>query len=172
MLNSLRRRLKGKVLLIGVGNPMRGDDAVGPALIEGLDGRVDAALINGGEVPESYMGSIINAGADTIVFIDAVDLKTEPGSLAIIEIDDLKGLNFSTHQLSLELFMNCLRAETGADIFLMGIQPRATHLGEPISLAILQTLSSLENALVEILGKRERPEKALPDSNEEKVICE
>lgn len=155
MLDTLKKRLQGQILLIGVGNPLRGDDAIGPALIEELDGRVEAVLINGGEVPESHIGAVIDARADTIVFVDAVDLKAEPGSLAIIEADDLKGLNFSTHQVSLELFMNCLRAETGADIFLLGVQPRSTHLGQPLSPAIRQTLDELQKILVKILGRSE-----------------
>jgi hypothetical protein len=61
-----KHRLKGKVLLIGIENPLRGDDASGPALIEVLANRVSSDLLDAGEVPESYVGRILEARADTI----------------------------------------------------------------------------------------------------------
>ena len=46
----LSRRLKGKVLLIGTGNTLRGDDGIGPALIGLLEGKVKASLLDADDV--------------------------------------------------------------------------------------------------------------------------
>ena len=45
MRDALERRLKGKVAVVAVGNPLWGDDGVGPALIRRLRGKVPALLV-------------------------------------------------------------------------------------------------------------------------------
>ena len=56
MLDYLAKRLRGKrTVILGVGNPLQGDDAIGPNLVDLLHGRVEATLIYGGEVPENYL---------------------------------------------------------------------------------------------------------------------
>ena len=39
---------KGKVVIVGIGNLLRGDDGFGPALIERLSGNVEARCIDAG----------------------------------------------------------------------------------------------------------------------------
>ncbi len=80
MIEQLRERLQGKrTLILGIGNSMRGDDGVGPALIERLQGKVSATLIDGGEVPENYLGPIEAAGPEAVLIVDAADLKAAAG---------------------------------------------------------------------------------------------
>lgn len=156
MLTSLSKRLKGRVFLVGIGNVLRGDDATGPVLVERLAGKVEADLLDAGEVPESYLGRITGRRPDTIILVDAADMEAEPGTAAIIEIEDLNGKSFSSHQMSLELFMRCLQAETGADVFLLGIQPRATGFGAELSPEVAETIHCLEELFKKILaGKGE-----------------
>src|SRR5574342_1091615 len=70
MFAELRARLEGKrVLILGVGNRLRGDDAVGPLLVEHLQGKVDIPLIDAGEVPENYLGPIEESGADMNIIV-------------------------------------------------------------------------------------------------------
>ena len=54
MLDALSTRLCGKrTVILKVGNILEGDDAVGPYLVDLLHGRVEATLINAGEVPDN-----------------------------------------------------------------------------------------------------------------------
>ncbi|MDM7995110.1 MAG: hydrogenase 3 maturation endopeptidase HyCI [Acidobacteriota bacterium] len=150
----LSRRLKGKVLLIGVGNSLRGDDGAGPAVLALLEGKVNAGLLDAGETPESYLSTIQDAGADTIVLIDAANFGAAPGDLAILEPEDIAHCALSTHQMPLDLFLRFIREESGAaDVFALGIQPEHIGFGEPMSPAVADSVRALAKVLQELLQK-------------------
>ena len=147
ILESLQSRLKGKVVIVGVGNPMRGDDGVGPHLISLLQGKTTAGLLDCGEVPENYLGKIAALEPDTVVVVDAADFQAEPGSLAIIEPEDFASTSFSTHNPSLEPFALFLKSETGADIFAVGIQPRSIGFDTEMSAEVRSAAELLAKVL-------------------------
>ena len=153
----LRARLKGKALLVGIGNTLRGDDGAGPKLIELLEGKVKAALLDVGEVPESYTGKILAAGADTVVLLDAADFGAEAGQWAILEPEEFADRALSTHQLSLRLFCRFIKESSSADVMALGIQPAGIGLGEPMSAAVNQSVHDLARILEEELGCYEQP---------------
>ncbi len=147
----LRSRLKGRVLLIGAGNTLRGDDAAGPALIDLLEGKVNAALLDVGEVPESYFGRILDANADTIVFLDAANFNAAPGDVAILEMDDIAGCSVSTHQMTVDLFFRYIKQNSRAELFAIGIQPASIGFGEPMCPEVEQSVQALADLLRGIL---------------------
>jgi len=149
----LSRRLKGNVLLIGIGNTLRGDDSAGPALIEGLEGKVNANLLDAGEVPESYFSRILDTRADTIAVIDAADFGAAPGDVAILEMEDIAGRSASTHQMPLGLFFRFIKENSHAEMFALGIQPARIAFGEPMSPEVAASVNALAELLVELLGK-------------------
>ena len=151
MLESLSNRLKGKVMILGVGNPLRGDDGVGPYLIEQLKGQVNAILLNCEEVPENFLGQIVENQPDSILIIDAINLGMSPGVAAILEEDELEGISWATHHASLRLFINCLKADTKANVLIMGIQPKSTEFGSAISAEVKETVGLLQSIILRTL---------------------
>jgi hydrogenase 3 maturation protease len=149
----LRQRLRGKVLVVGAGNTLRGDDAAGPAVVAALEGRVNAALLDVGEVPESYTGRILAAQADTMVLIDAADFGAAPGDVAVLETEDIAGGSLSTHQLPLDLFFRYLKENSQAAIFGLGIQPAQLTLGAPLSAAVASSVEALAQLLQSLLAQ-------------------
>ena len=147
----LRSRLKGRVLLIGAGNTLRGDDGAGPALIDLLEGTVNAALLDVGEVPESYFGRILDCNADTIVFLDAANFNAAPGDVALIEVEDIAGCSVSTHQITVDLFFRYIMQNSSADLFAIGIQPASIGFGEPMCPEVEQSVRVLAELLRGIL---------------------
>lgn len=150
---NLQDRIKGHALIIGVGNILRGDDGLGPFLVQRLSGSVKADLLDAGEVPESYLGRIIDSQPDTIIVIDAVDMQESPGTLAVIEMDELEQVGWSTHRLSLALFMKYVQEHTGSVIFLVGVQPGTTELGQKMTIQMEETLRILVDYFIAILGE-------------------
>jgi hydrogenase 3 maturation protease len=148
MLESLSNRLKGKVMILGVGNPLRGDDGVGPYLIEQLKGQVNAILLNCEEVPENFLGQIVENQPDSILIIDAINLGMSPGVAATLEEDELEGISWATHHASLRLFINCLKADTQATVLIMGIQPKSTEFGSAISAEVEETVGLLQSIIL------------------------
>lgn len=133
-LTKLKDRLQGKVLIVGIGNRLRGDDGVGPEIIKRLNNPLPRLLLfDVGETPENYLGKIVKQKPNTIVLIDAVDFGSSPGTIKIIEKDDIRNESLSTHNASLNLVANYLQKETSADVFLLGIQPKTTEFGREIS---------------------------------------
>ena len=134
---------KGKVVIVGIGNPLRGDDGFGPAFIEDLRGRVSALCIDGGSAPENYIGKIIKEEPDTILIVDAVHLDLAPGEYRLLEKEDILECGFTTHDLSPHMFIDFLEKETKADIYLLGVQPKSLSFGDQMSEPVKRALQEL-----------------------------
>jgi len=143
----IRDLLKGRIVYMGMGNILRGDDGIGPKLVEVLR-KKGAGVVDAGTVPESYIGPVKRLEPDTIVMIDAVHLDREPGSVELLERDEiLENSGFSTHSLSPVLVMERLESETGAAVFMLAIQPGTLKLGDPLSPAVNLLLTTLPDLL-------------------------
>jgi len=155
MRQELERRLKGKVVLVGVGNSLLGDDGAGPALIHllqgRLPGRIPVFLVDGGEAPEAYWGKITAYRPHAVLVIDAVDWGGEPGSVALVEEVEQRGHPCSTHRIPLNLFLDLLRMGTGADVFVLGIQPKALAFNAGMSPEVLRTVERVGDLVTDIL---------------------
>jgi hydrogenase 3 maturation protease len=148
MLNELARRLRGKrTVILGIGNPLQGDDAVGPSLVDFLHGRVDATLINAGEVPENYLSSIQAAQPEVVLIIVALELGAEAGGMAIMDADRLRAIENFTRNPGLAFLAVMIQDSTGAEVILVGVQPEATAFAGDLSIPVHQTLDSLEELL-------------------------
>ena len=146
MFDELQRRLEGKrSVLLAVGNPMRGDDALGPTLADRLQGKVSATIVDAGEVPENYVGVVAAAQPEVVVIVDAADLGAAAGDAAIVAPDDLTGPKFSTHNAGLSLFVRFLQSENPAEVVVIGVQPSSTGFGEPMSPAVIATVGMLQD---------------------------
>lgn len=145
MIQELRHRIRDKrLVIVGVGNSLRGDDGLGPALVKRLQDKASAVLVDAGDVPENYLGVIQAAQPQAVLLVDAVDLGGEPGDCGLIEIDQLGGTSTTTHNASLALAAHVMQADTGADVFVLGIQPERRTFGEGLSASVKLTLDYME----------------------------
>jgi len=157
MLDSIGHRLKGKLLILGVGNRLRGDDGAGPDLIKQLKGRVDALLLNCEEEPERFLDQIAGMKPDSILIVDAVDLRAHPGSVALLEEDQVERRSLFSHHASLKLFIECVKEETGAKVLVLGIQPKSTEIGRAISSEVKESLGHLRDIMIRAFAPRGFP---------------
>lgn len=154
LVSEIREKIKGNVTIVGIGNIMRADDGLGPKLIELVKGSgVKARLFDCGTAPENYAIPILSSAADTIIFVDAADMGRAPGDIAILRLEEISRVTFSTHSPSPRLFIDLLK--TGKDdlnIFFISIQPKSTSLGAHLSGEVMQSLEMLKDALTEALA--------------------
>lgn len=150
----LKRRLKGKVVILGIGNTLKGDDGFGPELIKQLKGRVTAELIDGGVAPENYLKPIVDLRPDTIMILDAVHFGGSPGDIRILEPKDLLSAGISTHNLSPKMLIDFLGRDHSADIFVLAIQPESIEFGKKMSQEVRRAEEEIEELLVKILRER------------------
>ncbi len=151
----LKKRLRGKVVIVGIGNTLRGDDGAGPKLIEQLKNSQlltlssKLSLISVGEVPENYLAKIAEHKPDTIMLVDAVDFGSEPGSVRLIEQDTLKEESFFSHNASIKLIISYLRKTTKGLVLLLGIQPtKNLQMGSGLSEPVKQAIRRIEEFLI------------------------
>ena len=142
----LRDIPRDRIVFVGVGNRLRGDDGIGPKTIDLLEGRVPHAL-DVDAVPENFTGIIKRLNPSAIVFIDALDFGSSPGNMRLIEASDVQGYGASTHNLPLDISMEYLRHETCADVFLVGVQPERIGEGEEVSPSLKEPIKNLADAL-------------------------
>jgi hydrogenase 3 maturation protease len=154
MAAALKDKIKGKVCIAGIGNIIRGDDGLGPKLIEILRSRqLPAPLFDCGTAPENYIFPILATSCDTVILIDAADMGASPGEASIFALEEIANVSFSTHNPSPRLFTDLLK--TGKDdmnIFVLSVQPKTTSLGSPISTEVMNSLESLADAFLEALN--------------------
>jgi len=143
----LRSILRGKVVIVGIGNIMKGDDAFGPALLDRLAGKVKAVLINAGVSPENYTGKIAKEKPDCILLVDAADLGRKPGEWAILKRDEILKSGFTTHDMSPAIFIDYMKERTGADIYLLGVQPKNISFGDKMSHDVSKTLEAISELI-------------------------
>ncbi len=144
-LDHLRAHLKGKVVIIGIGNTLRGDDGVGSLLASRIKDKVPYIVYDAATSPENYLGKIIKDKPDNLVIIDAVDFGAKPGEFSLLEGQDLKTTNlFCTHNASIELTINYLQSNLKVDIIILIIQPKTILFSESLSPEVNETLDKLE----------------------------
>ena len=151
---AIKSRIKGAVSIVGIGNIIRGDDGLGPKLIELMKARpAKAHLFDCGTAPENYIFPILSTLCDTIILIDAADMSIAPGGIKVFSLDEISNVSFSTHNPSPRLFTDLLRTgKEDLNIFVISIQPKTTTLGAPLSKEVLSGLETLADAFSEALN--------------------
>ncbi len=155
MLEHLRAHLTGKVVILGIGNTLRGDDAVGSLLAGRIKDKLPYIVYDAGPSPENYLGKIIKDKPDSVVIVDAADIGQNPGEVSLFEPQDIKVANlFSTHNSSISLVINYLQSHLTTDIIILIIQPASTGLGEGLTAPVKEALERLERWFYEHCQKK------------------
>lgn len=147
-------RIKGGVAIVGIGNIMRGDDGLGPKLIELLKSKnTPAKLFDCGTAPENYIIPILNSLCDTVILVDAADTRSAAGSIDVFDVDKITNVSFSTHNPSPRLFSDLLRTgREDLNIFVISIQPKDTSLGSSLSVEVMGALIALSDIISSMLN--------------------
>ena len=143
-----------RVVIAGVGNPLRRDDFVGVEIVRNLRNEVsqNVYLIQCETVPESFIQPIIDFHPSHILVIDAGLLSLLPGSLKLVEPKEITVTPaVSTHALPLQIFCEYLTKTTNAKLTLLIIQPRETSFGEGLTEELQKTAKYLTNLLPKFL---------------------
>jgi hydrogenase 3 maturation protease len=144
-----------RVVIVGVGNPIRGDDAVGPRIIELLEEKPmkDVLLLNTESVPEAFTGKVEEFKPTHVLMVDAANFRGEPGETKLITGEQIGGQAISTHSLPLNIFITYIEKSLNVSVLLLGIQPMSIGLGEPMTEPLETAAVSVSNTLYQILSK-------------------
>jgi hydrogenase 3 maturation protease len=148
----LKRIFSESTCVVGVGNPLRNDDAIGAMIADRLGGdgpaRDRVTVINVEDVIENYVFMIAASSATNVLLIDAVcgDGTAEPGSVVLGRLEDMEvGMGgLSTHKLTLSTAAGILRHH-GKTVYLLGIVAANTDYGTHVSKEILDSAEIVIN---------------------------
>jgi len=143
-----------KVVVAGIGNPIRMDDFVGTKIVQDLQGQVSEKvyLIECEVVPENFIQKIVDFDPTHILLIDAAILGLEPGDSRLVKPERLAVfLAYSTHALPLRIFCEYLAKTTKAKIALLLIEPKKADFGEGLTLEIEASARKTVDVLLRLL---------------------
>ena len=86
LLRELKRR--GNIVVVGVGNLLRGDGGVGVLVAQRLKGRGLGGSVVAEANPENFIAHIASRKPKVLIFVDAVDAGLEPGSVVLAPLPD------------------------------------------------------------------------------------
>ena len=148
--------MQPSVLVLGLGNPLRGDDGVGPRVVDELTGRglqkgtAAFAVSTGGlelmQVLEGWKRSIV---------IDAARVGQEPGQFVRFTPDEVRlaqaADSFSLHYsgLSEVLALADALGRVLPEMVIFGVQPGEIGWREGLSPAVEAALPALADAVLE-----------------------
>ncbi|MCW3990086.1 MAG: hydrogenase maturation peptidase HycI [Candidatus Bathyarchaeota archaeon] len=142
-----------RVAVLGIGSRIRGDDAVGLAIVEHLEKMrmEDVLLLKTETVPESFTGTIRKFRPTHVLMVDAAGLNEEPGEARIIPTQKIGGESISTHKLPLTVLSNFIKETMCADVALLGVQPRSIAFGAEMTPALKEAAEKVAETIREAL---------------------
>lgn len=147
-----------KISVIGLGNVLLRDEGIGVHAVEALRKNFDfpeeVRLLDGGTLGLDLLPWI--EGMERILFVDAVDLKKEPGIIAVIEDEELPSFlepKLSLHHVGLSdlLFASSFMGIRPSKITLIGIQPEKVEIGLTLSDTLNENFEKLLKIILEKL---------------------
>lgn len=155
--NNLQDWFRGakKVVVAGIGNPIRMDDYAGLKIVDDLQGKVAAnvCLLECETVPESYLQDIEEFKPTHVLLIDAATLGLQAGEARLLDAADIAlAPAISSHVLPLRIFCEYLKQATGAKIGLLLVQPKSLEFGEGLSAEVATAAKRIVHILSNLLG--------------------
>jgi len=145
----------GRVVVVGVGNPIRMDDFVGVKIVRDLSGKVDSSkvmLIEAETVPENHMQQITDYKPTHILIIDAAKMGLRAGEARLMKPEQVTNFPaISTHMLPLRIFCEYLKT-ANAKMRLLFIEPEKTDFGEGLMFKVETVSRIIHEVLLKLLS--------------------
>ena len=106
-----------KVLFVGVGSTIRGDDGVG-VFLAGLLKPYFPVFI-AGERPENLLSRELR-GVETVIFLDACSFGGKTGDIKLLKTEETENRFLYSHRVPLHLIASLLE---GTEVYILGIEP-------------------------------------------------
>ncbi|HNT29797.1 MAG TPA: hydrogenase maturation protease [bacterium] len=156
--NTLVEFLSGytKLVIIGVGNELRGDDVVGLKIVEGLQKaakRNDVSLVLAGSVIENYIGPVLREQPSHILICDAVATATYPaGTILTLRPEELESSFHSSHTMPLSFFLQLVSNEQPLKALGLAIVAQQIGIGDKMSQIVAKSVADVVGSLQSMLA--------------------
>ena len=147
-----------ETVVMGVGNPLMGDDGLGIAALEllrnGWHFEPHLDLLDGGTWGLNLLPHV--ESARRVLFIDAINIDAEPGTLVELERQDIPRFlarKLSPHQIDVKevLALAELRGTLPEELLAVGLQPDSVEMRTSLSPALASGLGDLVARVIQRL---------------------
>ena len=118
-----------KIVFMGIGEEKLTDDAFGPYIISELLNYSNERFlfINAGIVPMSRIEEVVDFQATHLVLLDTCTLEKPPGTIAIIERENIQDyVPISSHTIPLNIIIDLLLDKSpDLTVFMIGVVPES-----------------------------------------------
>ncbi len=158
--NTIQKELKEwfknaeKIVIAGIGNPIRKDDFVGTRIVQDLEGKLpkNVLLIECETVPESHIFEIEEFKPTHVLLIDAALLQLKPGQAKLLTPEEIPDFStISSHTLPLRIFSEYISKSTYAKIALLLIEPKNVEFGEELTVEAQLAAKKISSMLQKML---------------------
>ncbi len=147
-----------RVAVLGIGNDLYGDDAVGVRIARDLASRVEpranCLVLDAGAAPENFTGPLRRFRPDLVLLVDAAHLAAEPGAVRWLDCEQTDGVSGSTHTLPPSVLARFLVRELACRLALLVVQPAQLDFGRPLSPAVKDAADRVVDGLAGVLDGR------------------
>lgn len=151
-----------RIAIVGVGNELRGDDAVGVHLVRALESCTELGsnvkVIDAGSAPENITGLLRRFHPSLVMIFDAASMGEAPGTVCWLEWEMVASTGTTTHTLPLVVFADYLILELNCKVILVGIQPGSMELGSQMSDEMYTSIERISSSLPRVLSEFNIPQ--------------
>lgn len=148
------------ILILGLGNTLLTDEAVGVRVAEHVGTRPEAAglrILDGGTMGLTLLVEMEDA--DAMVIVDAAYLDAEPGTVRVFEGREmdhfLRTRGRNPHDIGLDDLMDALRLRQAVPErrALVGVQPADLSVGEQMTEAVAAAVPGAAAAVLDLVAR-------------------
>lgn len=161
----------GRIFVLGIGNVLTGDDALGPTVVNTLEAEwvvpPEVIVLDAGTPGMDLVA--LAAGAERIIVVDTVLTDGPPGTVKVYDRETLLGkpltprVNPHAPGLIESLFTLDLSGDGPTGVRLIGVVPEATDVGIGMSDALVAAVPRTVEAIVDTLREWEVQVTPCPD---------
>ncbi len=132
-----------RILFVGIGNLLKQDDGVGVYISNRIKKKDNIDSLTVETSIENYIGKINTLNPDILILIDCMELKSDPGTFKLVELNQIEDITFNTHNISLNRLSDFFKMP----VYVLGIQPEKIEFGENISYLVRNIADKIINQI-------------------------
>ena len=146
-----------EVHIVGIGNPIKQDDALGIEVVSKLRRILGPNPLPGVRIhpptltPERLLVRL-SSGKGRIVLFDAIEAAKPPGTIVCGRLEDMKFGYFATHNIPLRVLPSVRNLD--GNVRVIGVQPAEVDVGEGLSCQVKASCEKLIAAVVSLVEAR------------------
>ncbi len=148
-----------RVVVLGIGSELRGDDVAGVLAAQHIEKIITrkntppaVLVLIGDTAPENLTGEIKKCQPTHLIIIDSAEFGAKPGTIKLLNLDEIGGTSFCTHSLPLKVLTNYLLQSFKFEPITIGIQPKTLAFGAKPSKEIVEAAKRISATIAKLLN--------------------